>query len=103
MDGQGLACDYQPNCPGKRVGAVLPAKLSPNATITKGSATMSLRTRLDRPEAQVPPSGEHRAVIEISERQDATVHVWRCLCGQPTCPQHPELTVVCRKDRTYAF
>jgi hypothetical protein len=25
---EALACDCQPNCPGKRVGAVLPAKLS---------------------------------------------------------------------------
>jgi hypothetical protein len=24
-----LACDSEPNCPGKRVGAVIPAKLSP--------------------------------------------------------------------------
>jgi hypothetical protein len=42
-----LACDCQPNCPGKRVGAVLPAKLSPEQWTARAQQYYAQRRHAD--------------------------------------------------------
>jgi hypothetical protein len=51
---------------------------------------MTLKARLARLEHYAPQSGEHAAVMGL----DARVHVYRCACGDPRCPQRPELRMV---------
>jgi hypothetical protein len=58
---------------------------------------MTLKRRLERLEHQAPPSGEHCPVMDIPARPDAQVQVYRCSCGQATCQQHPELTMVLKQ------
>jgi hypothetical protein len=41
------ACDCQPDCPGKRVGAVLPAKLSPEEWTVRAEAYYAQRRGSD--------------------------------------------------------
>jgi hypothetical protein len=44
---EALACDCQPNCPGKRVGAVLPAKLSPEEWTARAQQYYAQRRHAD--------------------------------------------------------
>ena len=59
-----------------------------------------LERRLQRLEHDQPRcAGEHRAVMERFERQDATLQTSQCSCGQETCAVHPALTIVLQRER----
>jgi hypothetical protein len=60
-----------------------------------------LERRLQRLEHDRRPcAGEHRAVRECVEREDATVWIFRCSGGPELCGVHPALTIVLRRERS---
>jgi hypothetical protein len=59
---------------------------------------MGLKARLDRLERHAPAPGPHDLVLTVEERQDATVHLSRCSCGQEICLRHPTLMIVLERE-----